>query len=288
MKLKTVIATVSMLGLLLPAGTWAQSAPRQGQQRQGQQQGKSQQAQTPANEVRVERADTLIGMDVKSQQGETLGEIENLMIDLKDGRVAYAVLDLDGWLDVGGKHVAAPWEALSLKPGTEEVTLKVDKDKLRQAPSFARDYWPTAVERPWLVTVYEFYGQRPYPALTVTTVDKIDVASATAIMDMDVENRQGESLGEVEDLAIDLENGRIAYAVLEFGGWLGLGERLAAVPWGALALNAAEREFTVDTAKDQLKTIPSFARNDWPQTIDRKWLSEVYARYNEKPYWETK
>jgi hypothetical protein len=68
----------------------------------------------------------------------------------------------------------------------------------------------------------------------------------------------------------------------------GLGENLAAVSWGALALNAAEREFTVDTAKDQLQTIPSFARHDWPQTIDRKWLSEVYARYNEKPYWETK
>jgi uncharacterized protein YrrD len=103
----------------------------------------------------------------------------------------------------------------------------------------------------------------------------------------DVENRQGDNLGEIADLAIDLSNGRIAYATLEYGGWLGLGEKLAAIPWQSLKADPAERQFTLDVTTDQLKTLPSFAREEWPQTLDREWLSNVYARYGEKPYWET-
>jgi uncharacterized protein YrrD len=103
----------------------------------------------------------------------------------------------------------------------------------------------------------------------------------------DVENRQGDNLGEIADLAIDLSNGRIAYAMLEYGGWLGLGEKAAAMPWQSLKADLAERQFTLDVTTDQLKTLPSFAREEWPQTLDRQWLAQVYSRYGEKPYWET-
>jgi hypothetical protein len=76
--------------------------------------------------------------------------------------------------------------------------------------------------------------------------------------------------------------------VLAYGGWLGLGENLAAVPWQALKLNAAEREFTLNMDKEKLQAAPSFAKDKWPQMLDRKWLSEVYAFYGVKPNWETK
>jgi uncharacterized protein YrrD len=112
--------------------------------------------------------------------------------------------------------------------------------------------------------------------------------SADTLVGRDVENRQGEDFGEIADLAIDLSNGRIAYVILEYGGWLGLGEKLAAVPWQALKADVANPRVTMDINKDKLKILPGFARDEWPQTLDRQWLANVYSRYGEKPYWETK
>ena len=245
------------------------------------------QAQRSTQELQVVRASTLRDMDVKNQQGEMIGEIERVMFDVQDGRVAYVILDFDGWLDIGGRHVAAPWQALKLAPGAQEVILTVDQEKLRQAPGFAPTAWPTTVERPWLLDVYNYYGYEPYPALRARTVDRFEVASADMLIGKDVENPQGDNLGEIADLAIDLSSGRIAYATLEYGGWLGLGETVAAMPWQSLKADLAERQFTLDVTTDQLKTLPSSAREEWPQTLDRQWLAQVYSRYGEKPYWET-
>jgi sporulation protein YlmC with PRC-barrel domain len=183
---------------------------------------------------------------------------------------------------------AAPWEALKLTPGAREVTLAIDKEKLRQAPGFAPAAWPAVVERPWLYDVYNYYGYPPYPALQARTVDRVEVMSADTLVGRDVENRQGEEFGEVSDLAIDLSSGRIAYVILEYGGWLGLGEKLAAVPWKALKADVNNPLVTMDIDKDKLKTLPSFVRGEWPQTPDRQWLANLYDRYGEKPYWETK
>ena len=248
------------------------------------------QAQTQgrdAKQLQVVRASTLSDMPVKNQQGETIGEIERVMFDPGDGRVAYVILDFGGWFDVGGRHIAAPWEALKLTPGVREVSLTMDKEKLQKAPGFAPNAWPTTVERPWLTDVYTYYGYQPYPAIWARTADRFDVASADMLIGRDVENRQGDDFGEIADLAIDLSNGRIAYAMVEYGGWLGLGEQLAAVPWKSLQADAATRQFTLDVSTDQLKTLPSFARDEWPQTLDREWLANVYSRYGEKPYWQT-
>lgn len=249
------------------------------------------QAQGSQQAIRAEKASTLVDMPVRNQQGEMMGEVEDVMIDPSEGRVAYVILDLGGWFDIGGNLVAPPMEALSLSSGEETFTLNVDKAKLRNAPTVAGAYrpaWPVTVRRPWLVDMYGYYGYPPYSALTAVTVDTLDIASAEAITGIDVENLQGDDLGEIEALVIDLGTGRIVYAMMEYGGWLGMGEELAAVPWKALTPAPGEREFRLDITQDQLKTIPRFAPDDWSQTLDRQWLADVYARYGEKPYWGTK
>jgi sporulation protein YlmC with PRC-barrel domain len=99
--------------------------------------------------IRAVKASTLTDMPVRNQQGETRGEIEDVMIDPSEGRIAFVILDFGGWFDLGGNLVAAPWEALSLSPGAEALTLNLDKTKLRNAPTVARPYrpawpWPRA------------------------------------------------------------------------------------------------------------------------------------------------
>lgn len=118
-----------------------------------------------------------------------------------------------------------------------------------------------------------------------TTQTRPRVLSATTMIDDDVVNPQGEELGTIEELMIDLDLGRIAYAVLSFGGFLGLGDKLFAIPWDALQLDAEEERFVLDVDKEMLEDAPGFNKDDWPETIERQWLGEVYTFYGYDPYW---
>lgn len=114
---------------------------------------------------------------------------------------------------------------------------------------------------------------------------KPNLLSATTMIGDAVRNPQGEDLGEIEELMIDLDAGRIAYAVLSFGGFLGIGDKLFAIPWEALTLLADEHAFTLDIDRETLEKAPGFDQDDWPETISRDWLLAVYEYYNYTPYW---
>jgi sporulation protein YlmC with PRC-barrel domain len=115
-----------------------------------------------AEPIRVARADKILGLAVENPQGENLGEIENLLIDMTAGRIAPATLACGGWLGLGENLALVPWDALTFKPGTDRVTLNVDTEELRKAPQFAKDKWPVTVERQWRADVYAYYGEKPH------------------------------------------------------------------------------------------------------------------------------
>jgi sporulation protein YlmC with PRC-barrel domain len=110
--------------------------------------------------------------------------------------------------------------------------------------------------------------------------------SATTMIGDDVLNPAGEDLGEIKELMIDVESGRVAYAVLSFGGFLGLGDKLFAIPWDALTLNADEHAFILNVDKEVLKNAPGFDKDHWPQTADYEdgWLEDVYEYYGYPMY----
>ena len=121
---------------------------------------------------------------------------------------------------------------------------------------------------------------------TTTVETHPNVLSATAVIGDNVVNRAGENLGKIEELMLDLEKGRVAYAVLSFGGIMGIGEKLFVIPFEALKLDASREHFTLDVDKDKLKNAPGFDMNHPPQTSDRTWGAEVYKFYGYKPYWQ--
>jgi sporulation protein YlmC with PRC-barrel domain/Cu/Ag efflux protein CusF len=107
----------------------------------------------------------------------------------------------------------------------------------------------------------------------------------------DVENAQGEDLGDIVDLVIDPQTGRTQYAVLSFGGFLGLGEKYFAIPWEALKREPGQRmgdaeRFVLNMDKERLKNAPGFDKNNWPNMADRSWAKTVYTFYDVTPYWE--
>jgi sporulation protein YlmC with PRC-barrel domain len=109
--------------------------------------------------------------------------------------------------------------------------------------------------------------------------------SATTMIGDSVRNAGGEDLGKIEELMIDLEMGRVAYAVLSFGGFLGMGDKLFAIPWSLLTLAVDDHEFILNVDKEVLKEAPGFDKDNWPNHVDRTWLKDIYHYYDVPAYW---
>ncbi len=103
----------------------------------------------------------------------------------------------------------------------------------------------------------------------------------------DVYNLQGDDLGDIKEIMLDVASGRVAYAVLAFGGFMGMGDKLFAVPWSALKLDTENKRFVLDVEKSRLEGAPGFDKDDWPDMADSTWMDTVHAYYGVKPYSET-
>ena len=113
---------------------------------------------------RLMTADTLTGDSVVNPQGEELGHIEDIMIDVPRGRVAYAVMSSGGFLGMGDKLFALPWEALTLDPERECFVLDADKQRFEQAPGFDKGRWPSSPDfgLQQEEQLYDYWGARRY------------------------------------------------------------------------------------------------------------------------------
>ena len=111
------------------------------------------------------------------------------------------------------------------------------------------------------------------------------VLSASTLAGDRVTNAAGEDLGKVAEILIDIPTGRVAYAVLSFGGVLGVGNKLFAVPWSSLRVDEDNKCFILDADKQTLESAPGFDKNNWPDFSDPTWGSEIFRHYGATPYW---
>jgi sporulation protein YlmC with PRC-barrel domain len=108
---------------------------------------------------------------------------------------------------------------------------------------------------------------------------RITLSASTLIGDQ-VINAEGEDLGHIKDIMIDVRNGTVAYAVLSFGGFLGMGDKLFAIPWQRLQLSEKEKRFYLDVDKEMLEEAPSFDKDHWPDMSASSWREEVDVYYS--------
>ena len=102
----------------------------------------------------------------------------------------------------------------------------------------------------------------------------------TALIGDTVINMQDEKLGKIEDIMLDVETGRVAYAVLSFGGFLGVGDKLFAVPWQSFQIDRDKKRFVLDVDKERLQNAPGFDKDDWPDSADQEFLTSIYDYYH--------
>ncbi len=102
---------------------------------------------------------------------------------------------------------------------------------------------------------------------------------ANTLLDNDVYNTDREKLGDIKEFMVEMATGKVAYAVLSYGGVLGLGDKLFAVPWASLSLDTKNKRFTLNVSKDALKEAPGFDKDHWPSMSDKAWAGSVHTFY---------
>ena len=112
------------------------------------------------------------------------------------------------------------------------------------------------------------------------------VAAKKTVIGSKVFNAQNEDLGKIEDLVLDAGAGRIAYAVLSFGGFLGMGDKFFAIPWNAFHFNLKENRVVLNVDKTKLENASGFDKDNWPNMADSTWGTSIYKHYGYTPYWE--
>jgi sporulation protein YlmC with PRC-barrel domain len=114
------------------------------------------------------------------------------------------------------------------------------------------------------------------------------VVPASKIIGETVVTRQNEKVGKIHELVIDARKNRIFYAVLSFGGFLGMGNKLFAMPWEAFEFSATENKLILNVDKEKLKAAPGFDKGDkWPDFKDTLWGESIYNYYDYPPPWKS-
>lgn len=237
--------------------------------------------------TRTQKASDLIGKPVKNSKGENLGKIENLAIDPKAGRVLYAVLSFGGMMGVGDKNFAIPFNALELPLDATHFVMDVDKDRLKNAQGFDKNNWPNMADTRWARETFEYYGKH-FVDTSEKSIPKPTGPwqKATDLIGKAIHNPQGENLGELDDIIVNPDNGRLILGVGAFGGFLGMGESLHAVPWTALELTTDYKNFILNVDRERLKNAPKFDKKKWPNWASEPVTREVYVFYGTPIYWE--
>jgi sporulation protein YlmC with PRC-barrel domain len=112
-----------------------------------------------------------------------------------------------------------------------------------------------------------------------------DVMAAATLDGNRVVSSDGEEIGKIKDIMLDVGSARIAYAVLSSGGFLGIGDKLLAIPWHALTLDTQQKCFVLNMTAERVKNAPGFDKDHWPAMADQTWATSVHQYYGSEPYW---
>ena len=113
-----------------------------------------------------------------------------------------------------------------------------------------------------------------------------DLISSDKVEGTAVYNREGEKLGSIHTLMIEKTAGKVTYAVMSFGGFLGIGDRYHPLPWDVLTYDTGQGGYVVDLDRSMLEGAPTYASGETPNWGDPGWNQDVYDYYGARPYWD--
>ncbi len=272
----TFVATISCLALSLSvAPVLAQTNnPQQVNPNTASQWGK----QTNTNQFKgqVVRGDKVLGATVYDTSGKDIGNINDVVFDENTGGMSRAILSIGDYLGIANDQVTpVEWSKMSVSResnGTMKFTVTADKAQLQNEHSFSEDNWPD-LSNGWK-------GEQTNGAKLV----RMSKAKDAKLFSQD-----GNQIGSIENLMLDSQSGKVAYAVVSFSNdYIDKGDRLTMIPWALVRQSkAATPGYVLNATKAQLENATYFEPNSWPNINDVAWNKGVYDHYGVTPYYWT-
>ncbi len=133
--------------------------------------------------VRVLSAKTIINDDIKTLQGEKVGVINDIVLNVLDGKVEYIVVEVGGVLGIGGKYFAVPYHSLKLDAADHSYVIQRDINYLRDAPGFDKDHWPATNDHYYENTHQYWANTEVTPGSGFTSASTVHAHSSTPTTD---------------------------------------------------------------------------------------------------------
>jgi sporulation protein YlmC with PRC-barrel domain len=238
----------------------------------------------------IERVDRIIGKDVHNGNGQPIGRIEDLMVDLESGRALYAIVSAGGFLGVAHRLITVPPGAFTSHDG--KWRLNTDKKILMQAPQYfdAEDKQAEMESPAFASRVYKYFGQRTWwetGAAGGAPSQFVNVDKANALIVRDIQNLAGQTIAKVDNLMIDFPAGRVPYVILAPDRNLNLEmDNLYALPPSALTRSADRKSLSTSVDKDKLAGAPHFEKSNWPDMSAPEWAGRIYQFFGKQAYFE--
>lgn len=257
---------------------------------------------------RWQKATDIIGKPVTAQAtGEKIGNVKEIVMDPDGSRAMYFIVEFDDKMGHGNRYFTIPIGAIRLADNYKSVVFDYSTSKVNQIDGFDENHWPNLTDEARATKIYRAVGVEPYWTTqddrTIQSGDRdtqstaIDYESgrrsptrcqrARELIGKEVRNPQGSTLGNLKEIVLDADSGRILYGVLSFGGILGLGDKWFAIPWRSLELNSDSKTLVLAVDKDRLKEAEGFDKNHWPNVADERWAAAVHDYYGRPRYWES-
>jgi len=234
-------------------------------------------SQAPAAETKnqVWKSTDLIGKTVKNTANENLGNVEDVVVDTKSGKVVYVVVAYGEVLGFGGKMFAVDPRAFYMSQDNSCAIMETSKADLEKAQGFDANKWPTQADPQWS-------GKRGAKGEGAKDTRVADTGSSnkdqelrrlTGLTGMAVRSPDNQDLGRIRGFAVNLQEAKVVYSTLAFGGVAGVGTKYFAVPWNAmecktLDLKEGNKVLVLNTTKAELDKKSGFDWNAWPNEAD--------------------
>lgn len=210
------------------------------------------------------RVSRLLGKNVVNRDGDDIGEIQDLVIDTRDGKIAYAVVSAGGFLGIGDRLVEVPVAKVRGGMRDDKIVMDMTKAELESFRSFDRGKWPD-----WNRAELREPTQPTGADARITKSDRKRYLRASQVLDARLRDRDGSGVGNVEDIVVNLGSGKVRYGVAEFDpSWFEAG-KLVVVPVSQVRAEDGDSDDLVITMeRGALRKAPAFDRNTWPDLND--------------------
>jgi sporulation protein YlmC with PRC-barrel domain len=230
------------------------------------------------------RSTRMLGLQVSNWNGESLGTIRDAVLR-SDGSMPYVMVEFTGDLleGVQQKWYPIPTEAFTVEFFRGVAVLGFPRARLRELPGFPvgsipeveDSRWQAQVRSHWEKLLKRVPGSEAEGPESVRQEQQAQLVLLTELLEYRARNYEGQNLGRIEELVVNLQAGRADYIALEVGATAGVGGKLVAVPFESVELNTADRILRVEAEPAALQRAPGFDPDNWPSLSGPGWEAEI-------------